>query len=224
MFKLPDGSLRLIVQGLTRVALDRVTQTTPFLRAEVHEMVEVQPDLESVETDALVRNIRANLQQIVQLSPVLSEDVSAIVANMTEPGRLTDFVASNLSTVSTAVKQDLLETIDVKARMEALNRVLTKELEVLEMGSKIQSQVESEVGKNQRDYLLREQMKAIQRELGEGDDQAREIDELTKAVEAAGMPEAVLKEARSEEHTSELQSQSNLVCRLLLEKKKKKQK
>ena len=121
-------------------------------------MVEIQPDLESVETDALVRNIRANLQQIVQLSPVLSEDVSAIVANMTEPGRLTDFVASNLSTVSTAVKQDLLETIDVKARMEALNRVLTKELEVLEMGSKIQSQVESEVGKNQRDYLLREQM------------------------------------------------------------------
>src|SRR5687768_1228375 len=198
MFKLPDGSLRLIVQGLTRVALDRVTQTTPFLRAEVHEMVEIQPDLESVETDALVRNIRANLQQIVQLSPVLSEDVSAIVANMTEPGRLTDFVASNLSTVSTAVKQDLLETIDVKARMEALNRVLTKELEVLEMGSKIQSQVESEVGKNQRDYLLREQMKAIQRELGEGDDQAREIDELTKAVEAAGMPEAVLKEAKRE--------------------------
>ena len=198
MFKLPDGSLRLIVQGLTRVALDRVTQTTPFLRAEVHEMVEIQPDLESVETDALVRNIRANLQQIVQLSPVLSEDVSAIVANMTEPGRLTDFVASNLSTVSTSVKQDLLETIDVKARMEALNRVLTKELEVLEMGSKIQSQVESEVGKNQRDYLLREQMKAIQRELGEGDDQAREIDELTKAVEAAGMPEAVLKEAKRE--------------------------
>ena len=82
--------------------------------------------------------------------------------------------------------------------MEALNRVLTKELEVLEMGSKIQSQVESEVGKNQRDYLLREQMKAIQRELGEGDDQAREIDELTKAVEAAGMPEAVLKEAKRE--------------------------
>jgi ATP-dependent Lon protease len=132
------------------------------------------------------------------LSPVLSEDVSAIVANMTEPGRLTDFVASNLSTVSTTVKQDLLETIDVRARMEALNRVLTKELEVLEMGSKIQSQVESEVGKNQRDYLLREQMKAIQRELGEGDDQAREIDELTKAVEAAGMPEAVLKEAKRE--------------------------
>jgi ATP-dependent Lon protease len=198
MFKLPDGSLRLIVQGLTRVGLDRVTQTTPFLRAEVHEMVEVLPDPESVETDALVRNIRNNLQQIVQLSPVLSEDVSAIVANMTEPGRLTDFVASNLSTVSTAVKQDLLETVDVRARMEALNRVLTKELEVLEMGSKIQSQVESEVGKNQRDYLLREQMKAIQRELGEGDDQAREIDELTKAVEAAGMPEAVLKEAKRE--------------------------
>jgi len=198
MFKLPDGSLRLIVQGLTRVALDRVTQTSPFLRAEVHEVVEVPPAADSVEADALVRNIRTNLQQIVQLSPVLSEDVSAIVANMTEPGRLTDFVASNLSTVSTTVKQELLETTDVRSRMEALNRVLTKELEVLEMGSKIQSQVESEVGKNQREYLLREQIKAIQRELGEGDDQAREIDELTKAIEASGMPEAVMKEARRE--------------------------
>lgn len=198
MFKLPDGSLRLIVQGLTRVAMDSVTQTKPFLRAAVHEVVEVLPEPESVEADALVRNIRTNLQQIVQLSPVLSEDVSAIVANMTEPGRLTDFVASNLSTVPTSVKQELLETVDVRARMEGLNRVLTKELEVLEMGSKIQSQVESEVGKNQREYLLREQMKAIQRELGEGDDQAREVDELLKLIEASGMPEAVMKEAKRE--------------------------
>jgi len=198
MFKLPDGSLRLVVQGMTRLSLDHVTQTTPFLRGAVHEVADVLSDPESVETDALVRNIRANLQKIVELSPVLSEDVTSVVANITEPGRLTDFIASSLSTVSTAVKQELLETADVRTRMELLNRVLTKELEVLEVGSKIQSQVESEVGKNQREYLLREQMKAIQRELGEGDDQAREVDEIAKAIEAAGMPEAVKKEARRE--------------------------
>ena len=198
MFKLPDGSLRLIVQGMSRLGLDRVTQTTPYLRGQVHDVVDVVPDPDSVETHALVRNIRANLQQIVQISPVLSEDLASVVANITDPGRLTDFVASSLSTVSTAVKQDLLETIDVRSRMETLNRVLTKELEVLEVGSKIQSQVESEVGRNQREYFLREQMKAIQRELGEGDDQAKEIDELAQKIEAAGMPEDVRKEARRE--------------------------
>ena len=198
MFKLPDGSLRLIVQGMSRIGMDRVTQTTPYLRAQVHEVLDVVSDPESVETDALVRNIRANLQQIVQLSPVLSEDLASVVANITDPGRLTDFVASSLSTVSTDVKQDLLETTDVRSRMETLNRVLTKELEVLEVGSKIQSQVESEVGRNQREYFLREQMKAIQRELGEGDDQAKEVDELAAKIEAAGMPEDVRKEARRE--------------------------
>ncbi len=198
MFKLPDGSLRLIVQGMSRIGMDRVTQTMPYLRAQVHEVLDVVSDPDSVETDALVRNIRANLQQIVQLSPVLSEDLASVVANITDPGRLTDFVASSLSTVSTDVKQDLLETTDVRSRMETLNRVLTKELEVLEVGSKIQSQVESEVGRNQREYFLREQMKAIQRELGEGDEQAKEMDDLAAKIDAAGMPEDVRKEARRE--------------------------
>jgi ATP-dependent Lon protease len=198
MFKLPDGSLRLIVQGLTRLRLEEVLQTTPYLRGKVSEANDVVSDPDSVETDALARNIRSNFQQIVQLSPVLSEDLSSLVGNITEPGRLTDFIASSLSSVTTTVKQELLETLDVRQRMEALNRVLTKELEVLEVGSKIQSQVESEVGKNQREYFLREQMKAIQRELGEGDDQAREIDELSEKIDAAGMPEDVVKEARRE--------------------------
>ena len=110
--------------------------------------------------------------------------------NITEPGRLADFIASSLSTISTAVKQEVLETLDIRARMDSLNRILIKELEVLELGSKIQSQVQSEVGKNQRDYFLREQMKAIQKELGEGDDQTKEIEELAEKIEAAGMPES----------------------------------
>ena len=109
--------------------------------------------------------------------------------NIAEPGRLADFIASSLSTISTAVKQEVLETLDIRARMDNLNRILIKELEVLELGSKIQSQVQSEVGKNQREYFLREQMKAIQKELGEGDDQTKEIEELAEKIEAAGMPE-----------------------------------
>lgn len=198
MFKLPDGSLRLIVQGLARIRLEQLTATTPYLRATITEVPDVVAGAEDVETDALVRNIRTNFQQIVQLSPVLSEDLSTLVSNISEPGRLADFIASSLSTVTTAVKQELLDTADVRERMDRLNRVLTKELEVLEVGSKIQSQVESEVGKNQREYFLREQMKAIQRELGEGDDQAKEIDELAEKIEASGMPDEVKKDARRE--------------------------
>jgi len=198
MFKLPDGSLRLIVQGLARVRLEEVLSTTPYLRARVQAVVEGEPEVDNVEHDALVRNIRTSFQQIVELSPVLSEDLSTLIANIVEPGRLTDFIASSLGTVTTAVKQELLEAADVRDRMDRLHRVLAKELEVLEVGSKIQSQVESEVGRNQREYFLREQMKAIQRELGEGDDQAKEIDELAAKIDESGMPDEVKKDARRE--------------------------
>src|SRR4051812_32427038 len=195
MFKLPDGSLRLIVQGLARLRLDEVIATQPYLRARVSAAAEDTNDADRLEIDALARNIKTNFQQVVSLSPLLSDDLQTLAMNITEPGRLADFIASSLSTISTAVKQEVLETLDIRARMDSLNRILIKELEVLELGSKIQSQVQSEVGKNQREYFLREQLKAIQKELGEGDDQTREIEELQQKVEAAGMPEAVKKEA-----------------------------
>jgi ATP-dependent Lon protease len=195
MFKLPDGSLRLIVQGLARLRLEEVTTTRPYLRARVSVAPETSADANNLEIDALLRNIRANFQQVVSLSPLLSDDLQTLSANITDPGRLADFIASSLTTISTAVKQEVLETRDVRARLDSLNRVLIKELEVLELGSKIQSQVQSEVGKNQREYFLREQLKAIQKELGEGDDQTREIEELREKIEAAGMPESVQKEA-----------------------------
>src|SRR6187549_1336704 len=195
MFKLPDGSLRLIVQGLARVRLDRISQTRPYLKAAVTAADEVLRDADLVEIDALQRNIKSNFQQVVSLSPLLSDDLQSLAANITDPGKLADFIASSLSTIGTPVKQEVLETLDIRARMDSLNRLLIKELEVLELGSKIQSQVQSEVGKNQREYFLREQMKAIQKELGEGDDQAKEIDELRERIEAAGMPDDVRKEA-----------------------------
>src|SRR5215212_3101943 len=198
MFKLPDGSLRLIVQGLARLKLDEVVATQPYLRAKVSAAAEDTNDADRLEIDALARNIKTNFQQVVSLSPLLSDDLQTLAMNITEPGRLADFIASSLSTISTAVKQEVLETLDIRARLDNLNRILIKELEVLELGSKIQSQVQSEVGKNQREYFLREQMKAIQKELGEGDDQTKEIEELTEKIEAAGMPELVKKEALRE--------------------------
>ena len=198
MFKLPDGSLRIIVQGLTRVRLDEVTNSRPYLRGRVTEAPEILKEDDRLEIDALQRNIKANFQQIVSLSPLMSDDLQALASNITDPGRLADFIASGLGTIGTETKQEVLQTLDVRARLDLLNRLLIKELEVLELGSKIQSQVQSEVGKNQRDYFLREQLKAIQKELGEGDDQTREIEELRTKLEAAGLPEAVKKEALRE--------------------------
>ncbi len=198
MFKLPDGSLRLIVQGLTRLILDGVTTTRPYLHARVHPVPETMNEIDRLEIDALLRNIKTNFQRVASLSPLLSDDLQALAANIADPGRLADFIASSLSTLDTSIKQEVLETLDVRARMDSLNRTLIKELEVLELGSRIQSQVQSEVGKNQREYFLREQMKAIQKQLGEGDDQTKEIEELQQKIDAAGMPEAVKKEAQRE--------------------------
>jgi ATP-dependent Lon protease len=195
MFKLPDGSLRLIVQGLARVTLDHIVHARPYLRAVVTLADDQLRDEDHLEIDALQRNIKSNFQQVVSLSPLLSDDLQTLAANITDPGKLADFIASSLATIGTAIKQEILSTLDVRARMDALNRILIKELEVLELGSKIQSQVQSEVGKNQREYFLREQLKAIQKELGEGDEQAKEIEELRSKIEAAGMPDGVKKEA-----------------------------
>jgi ATP-dependent Lon protease len=198
MFKLPDGSLRIIVQGLARIRLTELVSVRPYLRGRVEPAVEQHNEKDKLEIDALQRNIKANFQQIVSLSPLLSDDLQTLAMNISEPGRLADFIASSLGSISTETRQEVLETLDVRQRLDLLNRLLIKELEVLELGSKIQSQVQSEVGKNQRDYFLREQLKAIQRELGEGDDQTKEIEELRTKIEAAGMPDTVKKEALRE--------------------------
>ena len=149
-FKLPDGSLRLIVQGLARLTLDSVVASSPYLRAQVTPAAEGTNDVDRLEIDALARNIKTNFQQVVSLSPLLSDDLQTLASNIVEPGRLADFIASSLTTISTNVKQEVLETLDIRARTDNLNRILIKEIEVLELGSKIQSQVQSEVGRNQR--------------------------------------------------------------------------
>ncbi len=198
MFKFPDGSLRLVVQGIQRFRILKVTQYRPFLKAEVELVKELVPAEQEVEVKALAQSAASFFQRVVELSPTLADELATLAGNIQEPARLADFVAANLPTLTTAQKQELLETIDVRARLERVNKTLVKDLEVLEVGSKIQSQVKSELQKNQREYYLREQMKAIQKELGDSDDQQREISELREKIEAAGMPEESKKEALRE--------------------------
>src|SRR6188474_79074 len=198
MFKFPDGSLRLVVQGVQRFRLHQVHQYRPFLKASIELLTEVVPPEQEIEVKALAQSAQGLFQRVVELSPTLSDELQTLAANIQEPSRLADFIAASLPSLTTPQKQEMLETLDVRARLERLNKVLVKDLEVLEVGNKIQSQVKTELQKNQREYYLREQMKAIQKELGEGDDQQREFNELREKVEAAGMPDDIKKEAMRE--------------------------
>jgi len=193
-----DGSVRMAVQGLTRVRLLEVVQTQPFLRARVEEVPDVMPGPEDLEVEALARNATTLFSRIAALSPHLPDEIGEAVAQLTHPGRIADAIAASLPSLSTRTKQELLATADVKARLARLVAALTKEADVLELGSRIQSQVESEVGKTQRDYYLREQLKAIQKELGQADERTQEIDELREKIEAAGMTDEAKKEALRE--------------------------
>jgi ATP-dependent Lon protease len=198
MFRFPDGSLRLVVQGIQRFRVLQVTQYRPFLRARVELIREQVDPAHEVEVRALAQSVLAFFKRVIELSPTLSDDLTTLAANIHEPALLADFIAGNLPTLNTTQKQEFLETLDVRTRLERINKVLVKDLEVLEVGSKIQSQVKNELQKNQREYYLREQMKAIQKELGDSDDQQREITELREKIEAAGMPEDSKKEALRE--------------------------
>src|SRR5246500_199892 len=195
--KMPNQSLFVFTEGTERVKLGEFAQIEPFMMASVDHLGEVGPG-KSAELEALQRNVIAQFQQIVTTSPTLSDELQTIAMNLEEPGRLVDFIASSLPFLSTSDKQELLETPDVVARLERVNKHLAKELEVQQLRNKIQSEVQDQVQQSQRDYYLREQMKAIQKELGEQDEGQREVEELRAKIEAAGMPEDVKKEAIKE--------------------------
>jgi ATP-dependent Lon protease len=197
IIKLPSQSLFIFVEGLQRIAIEEVTQTEPFLRARVKPLADITPGGKESDFDALVRSVTTMFQQVVQLSPTLSDDLQTVVMNIDDPSRLTDFIAANLPSLSSTEKQELLESLELKVRLERLNRQLAREVEVLQLRSKIQSDVQDQVTQSQREYYLREQMKAIQKELGEADEQ-QEIEELRKKIEAAGMTEEGRKEAMRE--------------------------
>ena len=197
IIKLPSQSLFIFVEGLQRIAVEEVIQQEPYLRARVKPLVDVVPAEKESEFDALVRSVTSLFQQVVQLSPTLSDDLQTVVMNIDDPGRLTDFIAANLPSLSSTEKQELLESLDLKNRLERLNRQLAREVELQQLRSKIQTDVQDQVTQSQREYYLREQMKAIQKELGEADEQ-QDVEELRKKIEAAGMTEEAKKEALRE--------------------------
>src|SRR5216683_1523689 len=195
--KMPNQSLFVFAEGLERVQLTEFTQLTPFMRARVSPVPETAP-APSSEIEALQRNVLTLFQQIVAGSPTLSDELSTVAMNIDEPGRLVDFVASSLPSLSTPDKQDTLETLDIRVRLEKINQHLAKELEVQQLRNKIQSEVQDRVQQTQREYYLREQMKAIQKELGEQDEGQRDVEDLRQKIESAGMPDEVKKEALKE--------------------------
>jgi ATP-dependent Lon protease len=196
--KMPNQSLFVFAEGLERVKLTEFTQLAPFMRAH-HEVIPDGPAPGvSSEVEALQRNVLTLFQQIVAGSPTLSDELSTVAMNIDEPGRLVDFIASSLPSLSTPDKQDTLETVDVRVRLEKINQHLAKELEVQQLRNKIQSEVQDRVQQTQREYYLREQMKAIQKELGEQDEGQRDVEDLKKKIDDAGMPDDVKKEALKE--------------------------
>ncbi len=195
VFKMPDGTQSVMVQGLSRAQLLDYTQVDPFLKA----LVQAQPEkkVEGVSIEALIGNIRSLFEQIVGRASYLTPEHVILIANTEDPGRLADVIIWNL-TISTAEKQSVLELIDIKDRLEKLNYILTKELQILELGSKIQTEVQGEINKTQREYYLREQLKAIQKELGEEDERTVEINELRKKIKDAKMPKETTEVAEKE--------------------------
>ncbi len=195
--RMPNQSRFVFTEGIERVRLLRYVQTEPFMLAEVETLEETGSEASSG-NEAMVRNVIGQFQQIVAESQTLSDELRTIAANIDEPSRLVDFVAASLPFLTTDDKQQLLETASIDERLEKLNKHLAKEIEVQQLRTKIQTEVQDQVQQSQRDYYLREQMKAIQKELGEQDEGQREVEDLRKKIDDANMPEEVKKEALKE--------------------------
>jgi ATP-dependent Lon protease len=190
LIKVPDGTLRILVQGVERIQLEGRVQDDPYLIGEFEQMPDVEE--ETPELEALTRNVQMLYGRIVALVPYLPAELELAAANVDDPSALSYLVASTLR-LKTEEKQQLLEQAHVEARLRDLSRILNRELEVFELGTKIQSQVQSEMEKGQREFFLRQQMKAIQEELGEGDPEQAEIRELRERIDAADLPEETRK-------------------------------
>ena len=198
MAKVPDG-IRMIVQGVARIQIQQITSEEPYLKARVKVLdakTEIAPE-DKIEIEALKRSIGELFQKTVSLSQNMPDELAGLSTSIDDPAVMTDLIAAH-SPISAEDKQRVLEAVDLKERMNLLLTLMTAEVQVLELGSKLQSQVSSEINKTQRDYYLREQLKAIQKELGEGDERGEEMDELRAKIDAAHMPEDALKEANRE--------------------------
>ena len=196
LLRMPDGTNSLLVHGLVRIGIEDWAASEPYWRAIInaHEDEEVKPTLE---IEALAYTARQTAQQVIELSPNVPDEARLVLDNIEKPGPLADYLAANLS-LGIAQKQELLETFDVADRLRNVNATLNNQLEVLQLSQKIQSDVRSQIDESQREYYLQQQLKAIQKELGETDSRTAELEELRKKIDAAQMPEPVLKEAQRE--------------------------
>jgi ATP-dependent Lon protease len=195
MLKLPDGGARVLFQGICRTRVEQCTQTEPYIVADVQHLEE--SETEDLETSALFKSVNQQFLHMLGLMPNVSDEVKVAVMNISSPGRLADMIATNLN-ITTAEKQEILEELDVKARLQKVNRLLSRETELVELAQKIQTQAKSQIDKGQREYYLRQQLKAIQEELGEADPHVEEVKELRQQVEELKLPDEVRKEADRE--------------------------
>ncbi|MGH2936296.1 MAG: endopeptidase La [Gaiellaceae bacterium] len=195
MIRVPDGSLRLLVQGLKRIHLQQLVSDDPYLVAAVDELSDHL--VRSKEVEALTRNVQSLFARVIGLVPYLPEELQLAAANVDDPSALCDLVASTMR-LKTEEKQKLLELVDVDERLREVSLILNRELEMFELGTKIQSQVQSELDKGQREFFLRQQLKAIQEELGESDPEQAEVEELRQRIDELDLPEEVEKAARRE--------------------------
>lgn len=194
MLKLPDGRLKVLVQGIAKARIVNYTQTEPFYVGEIERIVDQRPTELTIEIEALIRNIKELMDKSISLGKTFLPDMMVLIENVEEPGRLADLVASNLG-LKAEQAQQLLEMTDPVMRLHKISEILHREVELLTVQQKIQSDAKGEIDKTQREYFLREQLKAIQKELGEIDERTEEIMELRKKVKSAKMPEKVEKEA-----------------------------
>jgi len=195
LFRAPDGTIRLLVQGMSRFRMGEFIQTEPYLKAHVHPEPETVED--GVETEALARNARDQFNHIAEMVPSIPRELVNSIQAIEDPLQ-TVYTIANFQRMDLADAQSLLEINSTRDKLHKLVNILTHEIEVLEIGQKIQNEARSEIEKMQREYFLREQLKAIQRELGEGDEQVAEVEELRKKIEAAHMPDEAGKQARRE--------------------------
>src|SRR4026209_1142649 len=194
MLKLPDGRIRILVQGLARAHIESVDATGEYLRSRVTVMQEVLPPERSLEVEALVRNVRASMEKAINLGKNISPEVMAIIANLDHAGRLADPSASNLE-LKVEDAQSVLDIADTTTRLRRVNELLNKEIEVLTVQQEINTQARADIDRSQREFYLRQQMKAIQSELGEGNELAEEVAQFREKIETANMPKPAEDEA-----------------------------
>jgi ATP-dependent Lon protease len=197
VLRMPNENLLLFCEGVDRIEVEEYTSTEPFLRAKVRRLQPAEPEV-TPEIEALRQNVLSAYQAIVAATPNLSDDLIPQAQQLQEPGRLADFVAGTLPSLSHPERQALLEDLDAISRLRKINLHLTREMELIELRGKIQSEVKGQLSQSQREFYLREQLKAIQKELGEGDESQRDLQELREKLEGAGMPEEVKTEAMKE--------------------------